>query len=94
MPTVANRAMEIARGIVRAGSRTSSPIVAIRAYPAKAKKSRPAACSTPYAPALVDHDGTSAAEGDTTSTATTVARTTRVQATRMRVRRAVLVTPR
>ena len=33
--------------MVRRGSTTSSPSVAIRAYPANAKKSRPADCSTP-----------------------------------------------
>ena len=37
----------IARGIVRAGSRTSSPRVATRAYPANAKNSSPAACRMP-----------------------------------------------
>ena len=36
-----------ARGIVRAGSRTSSPSVAMRAYPANAKKQNPAPPSTP-----------------------------------------------
>ena len=40
-------AIGMARGMVRAGSRTSSPSVAIRAYPANAKNSNPAACSTP-----------------------------------------------
>ena len=45
-------AIGIAFGIVCSGSRTSSPSVAIRAYPAKAKKSRAADCSTPYTPPL------------------------------------------
>ncbi len=39
----------IARGIVRLGSRTSSPSVASRAYPANAKNSRAAPWSTPPA---------------------------------------------
>ncbi len=37
----------IARGRVRRGSRTSSPSVAMRAYPAKLKKSNPADCRIP-----------------------------------------------
>lgn len=40
----------MARGMIRAGSRTSSPMVAMRAYPAKAKNRSPPACRTPYAP--------------------------------------------
>lgn len=36
------RAVGIARGMVRCGARTSSPSVAIRAYPAKAKNNSPA----------------------------------------------------
>jgi hypothetical protein len=36
-------AIGMARGIVRAGSRTSSPSVAILAYPANAKNNNPAA---------------------------------------------------
>src|SRR5829696_7032068 len=40
----ASSAMPIARGMVRAGSRTSSPRVAMRAYPAKAKKMSAADC--------------------------------------------------
>ena len=45
-------AVTMARPMVRRGSRTSSPIVATRAYPAKAKNSRPADCSTPYQPSI------------------------------------------
>ena len=49
--------------MVRAGSRTSSPRVAIRAYPANAKNNRPAACSTPptAAPAPTSSRAASAA---------------------------------
>ena len=39
----------MARGIVVSGSRTSSPRVAIRAYPANAKNNSPADCRIPYA---------------------------------------------
>ena len=45
--SVMPKASGMALGMVRAGSRTSSPRVAMRAYPAKAKNNSPAACSTP-----------------------------------------------
>jgi hypothetical protein len=45
--TVISRAMGMARGMVRRGSRTSSPMVAMRAYPANAKNSSPVACRMP-----------------------------------------------
>ena len=44
-------AIRMAFWMVRAGSRTSSPSVAIRAYPANAKNSSPAAWSRPRGPA-------------------------------------------
>ncbi len=87
--------MTIARGIVRRGSRTSSPIVAMRAYPAKAKNSSPADCSTPYQPwgpaamARLSAEPAPDAEAATTTSASTASTTTTIAF----VRAAVRVTP-
>ena len=85
--------MRIARGMVRAGSRTSSPIVAIRAYPAKAKNNSPAACRTPYSEVPV-RDGRSRLRPTGEEQDQHQGEHHRVQETRIRVSRAVLVTPR
>ena len=73
----------MARGIVLAGSRTSSPRVAIRAYPAKAKNSSPADCSTASGLASNPSDATPVepASGPTTPEPTTTARTSRTATT-------------
>ena len=71
--------------MVRRGSTTSSPSVAIRAYPANAKKSRPADCSTPpgSTPVRFAVDAVPPASAATTTTAsvasvsTTITRLTR-----------------
>src|SRR5690606_33634025 len=92
--TVIAKAIGTARGMVRAGSRTSSPRVAIRAYPANAKNSNPAAPSTsttePTSPP--SREGTGAPP--THPVTTTVASTARVVATRNLVAPAVVRTPR
>ncbi|CNH35034.1 Uncharacterised protein [Mycobacterium tuberculosis] len=86
--------MEIALGMVRVGSRTSSPIVAIRAYPANAKNSNPADCSTPYTDAI-GQPPTLTCDGLASATPTTNAVSAiSVHATRIRASTAVLVTPR
>src|SRR3954447_14123322 len=51
MKNTRNSARGIAFGIVTLGSRTSSPSVAIRAYPANAKNRNPADCNTSRRPA-------------------------------------------
>ena len=80
------------------GSRTSSPIVAIRAYPAKAKNSRPAACSTPYTPRSECRRRPTAGRvgrrPPARHAATTTARAASTTTTMIRVSRAVRVTPR
>lgn len=81
-----------ARGIVRAGSRTSSPRVAIRAYPANAKKSSPAAWSNPAPPPDSPTSGRPAAD-DPRQVATTAARTASTSATIARVSHADFCTP-
>ena len=95
----------MARGIVRAGSRTSSPSVAMRAYPANAKNSSPADCSTPYQPtsppASPPPRASSTAVARCASAApparqaaTTTASTSSTTVTTTRVSRAVRVIPR
>lgn len=79
--------------MARSGSRTSSPSVAIRAYPANAKKSRPAAVSTPCAPTSTGAVSRSAVTCGAPVTATT-ASTVSTTATRIRVAVAVLPMPR
>lgn len=75
--------------MVRAGSRTSSPRVAMRAYPAKAKNSRPPACSTPATPPENPMSSRPAsAAPDDRHTTTTEARTARTTATIARVSQA------
>ncbi len=90
------RARRTARGMVRAGSRTSSPRVAIRAYPAKAKNSSPAACSVPYQPpwrtSVAARDGCARGPDQAASRATT--RQASTTATTALLRRAVRVMPR
>ena len=86
-------AIGIARGMVRAGSRTSSPSVAMRAYPANAKNSSPAACSTPRDADVVAQSPaasrpTSPKPRTTTTTAASTASTT---ATMIRVSSADLL---
>ncbi len=84
----------MALGMVRAGCRTSSPSVAMRAYPAKAKNSSPAACKTP--PTVIAPDGTTrerSARPLARQATTATASTTRTTATIARVSQAALCTP-
>jgi hypothetical protein len=86
--------MTIARGS-SGEDRASSPIVAMRAYPAKAKNSSPADCSTPYQPwgpgsiTRLSAEPAPDAEAATTTRASTAKTTTTITL----VRAAVRVTP-
>ena len=85
----------MARGIVVSGSRTSSPRVAIRAYPAKAKKSRPADCRIPYADADPnDSNGECQVWLPTPTTTSVTPSKPMVRTTRTVANRAVRVIPR
>ena len=87
-------AIGMARGMVFSGSVTSSPSVAMRAYPAKAKNINPAACSTPYAvtsPPSVSR--AASAPPKPSSTVTTSASTASTAATMIRVSNAERWTP-
>src|SRR5512132_556278 len=85
----------MARGIVRVGATTSSPSVAIRAYPANAKNRKPAACSVSYPPGTDDGNARDhSALPLPSDAATTSARHTSTITTMTFVAPAVLVTPR
>jgi hypothetical protein len=83
----------IALGIVRSGDRTSSPMVAMRAYPANAKNSRPADCSTPYTDPSVPPANDAGSKPDAPA-ATTTASTASTSTTMTRASCAVRVTPK
>ncbi|SHY13724.1 Uncharacterised protein [Mycobacteroides abscessus subsp. abscessus] len=87
------RAIGMARGMVRAGSRTSSPSVAMRAYPAKAKNNRPAACSTPRHDVPVRSRAAISTLPEPAAVATTAASTDNTIATMTRVSHADFCTP-
>jgi hypothetical protein len=80
--------------MVRAGSRTSSPSVAIRAYPANAKNNSPAAWSTPPT-GMSDGSARFAdrAPPELSTTATTASSTASTTPTMTRVSSADFCTP-
>jgi hypothetical protein len=81
--------------MVTVGARTSSPRVAIRAYPAKAKNSSPADCKIPYAVASpTPAQGAAHSRVKAAMTSTVTSRQARVTVSSTRARRAVLVMPR